>query len=284
MKKRIIAAVILMGFSGLVAQVVLLRELMIAFHGNELSIGIVLANWLMLEAVGAYCLGSAISRARRKLGWFVLTTVFFTVFFLGAIVAARSFREFMPVAPGEGFGLLPMFWVSFLILLPVSVTHGALFTSGCRLFSLFSPSLNSRSRPAGQVDRDAFSIARVYVYETAGTFIGGAALIWLISPLFHSIEIALILALLNIGVCVTLLQPFRRRRKSMTARIAGYCMAALLPGILFMLAGSVGDQIHTLSVKRQWQNQELVYYRNSPYGNIAVVHREGEYTFFTDGL
>ncbi|NNJ96632.1 MAG: hypothetical protein HKP12_05680, partial [Gammaproteobacteria bacterium] len=54
MKKRFSVALLVKGFSGLVAQILLLRELLIVFAGNELSIGIVLANWLILGAFGAY--------------------------------------------------------------------------------------------------------------------------------------------------------------------------------------------------------------------------------------
>ena len=56
MKNRIRIAVVVMGFSGLVAEILLLRELLIVFSGNELSIGIILANWLILEAFGSYVL------------------------------------------------------------------------------------------------------------------------------------------------------------------------------------------------------------------------------------
>ena len=43
-----------MGFSGLVAQILLLREFLIIFSGNEFSIGVILANWLILEACGSF--------------------------------------------------------------------------------------------------------------------------------------------------------------------------------------------------------------------------------------
>jgi spermidine synthase len=57
MKKRICIAILAMGFSGLVAEILLLRELLIVFSGNELCIGIILANWLILEAFGCFFLG-----------------------------------------------------------------------------------------------------------------------------------------------------------------------------------------------------------------------------------
>ncbi len=57
MQKRVAIPILVMGFSGLVAEILLLRELLIVFSGNELSIGIILSNWLILEALGAYLAG-----------------------------------------------------------------------------------------------------------------------------------------------------------------------------------------------------------------------------------
>jgi hypothetical protein len=42
--------IILRVFPGLVSEILLLRELLIVFAGNELSIGLILAGWLILEA------------------------------------------------------------------------------------------------------------------------------------------------------------------------------------------------------------------------------------------
>ncbi len=47
MKKRIIFALFLIGFAAILGQIILMRELLIVFYGNELSTGVVLANWLI---------------------------------------------------------------------------------------------------------------------------------------------------------------------------------------------------------------------------------------------
>ncbi len=46
------ASLLIMGLSGIIAQILLLRELLVSFYGNELTLGIILANWLLLEAFG----------------------------------------------------------------------------------------------------------------------------------------------------------------------------------------------------------------------------------------
>ena len=67
MKKHISIAVLTMGFSGLVAQMLLLRELLVVYSGNELSIGIIIANWLILEAFGSFFVGKRAENTRNKI-------------------------------------------------------------------------------------------------------------------------------------------------------------------------------------------------------------------------
>ncbi len=280
-RKKIIYAVIIMGFSGLVAQIVLLRELMIAFLGNELSIGVILANWLLLESAGAFLLGRKISQVKKKLFWFILVTILFSLSFVAAIHAARVFKDFLPVLAGEGLSIMVMFYVSFLILLPASVLHGALFTSGCKLYSVFS----NPEKPGGSEDKsDALSIARVYIFETVGTIAGGVILTYLFIPWLHSFQIAFILAFLNIGICALLMEPFWKPGLPSLKRAASFLSLALLALIVFVFVSPVADKINLSSVQQQWRDQNLVYYQNSHYGNIVVLERENEYTFFTDGV
>jgi spermidine synthase len=41
-------ALALTGFSAVVGQIVLMRELIVVFNGNEISLGIMLATWLSI--------------------------------------------------------------------------------------------------------------------------------------------------------------------------------------------------------------------------------------------
>ena len=63
---KILGAVVLTGASGLVAQVIILRELLTRFQGNELSLGIILGNWLLLEAIGSIIGGKKVEHIQRR--------------------------------------------------------------------------------------------------------------------------------------------------------------------------------------------------------------------------
>jgi len=123
------AAVLITGLSGMIAQLTLLRELLVTSQSNELSIGLTLANWLILEAAGAFLFGRVAGRARDQLTLFAALTALFSLALPVAVFLARTWRIPFGIAPGEGVGLQQMFVASLLVLLPVSAAHGALFAS-----------------------------------------------------------------------------------------------------------------------------------------------------------
>lgn len=269
MKRRFFIAIVVMGFSGLVAEILLLRELMIIFSGNELSIGIILANWLILEAFGCFYPGRLVDKTKNKLETFTIITVLFTLFFLIAIFLTRILKNILGISIGEMVGFLPMFYSSFLILLPVSVLHGALFTFSTRIFSMFSV-------------EDASSTGRVYVYETIGTIIGGIAATFLLIPFFNSFEVVVGIALLNFVICFYLLVPYRKTglyQKSILVILSVFIL-----GTGYVLFGGKVDNIHQHAIQLQWKHHNVVHYQNSPYGNISVIENQGQYIYFQDGI
>lgn len=266
MRRRVILAILVMGFSGIVAQILLLRELLVTFYGNELSIGIILANWLILEAFGCFFLGKRIEAFKRRIEAFVGLQLIFSLSLPLAVYLTRILKEIIGVTPGEALGLLPILYSSFLILLPISLPHGALFTFGCKIYSQFHKD-------------NAGSIGKVYVYEILGTIVGGIAFTYLLVPYFHSLQMALGVALLNLILCVLLLLHFWQRNKLLCS-ISAVCLLLCA----YLVFGQRADVLHQLSVRQQWSGQDVVHYQNSIYGNLVVTKRGEQYTFFSDGI
>jgi spermidine synthase len=267
MKKRVRIAILTMGFSGLVAEILLLREFLIIFSGNEFSIGIILANWLILEAFGSFFLGRMVEKSKNKLETFTFITLLFSISLLIAIYLIRTLKGMMGVSIGESISFLPMFFSSFLILLPASVLHGALFTFSTHIYSMFSI-------------RDPSSAGRVYAYETAGTVIGGIACTYLLIPYLDSFQAASGLAVLNSSVCFAILAPQWKtgRYRKITLMITSAIT------LLFLVLTIQAHKLHTCSITVQWKNQDIVHYQNSQYGNICVIENAGQYIFFQDGV
>ena len=162
-----------------------------------------------------------------------------------------------------------MLYSSFLILLPVSVLHGALFTYSCRIYATFS----------GQ---DASSAGKVYVYETVGAIAGGIVCTWLLIPHLNTLQASLWLGVLNFAVCLFLIAPYWKTGLYQKAVLVVLGLLVLTSGGL-ILSGQA-DRLHDASVRAQWKNQNVVHYQNSRYGNICTLENEGQYIFFQDGV
>jgi len=268
MKRRVCIAIVVMGFSGLVAEILLLRELLIVFSGNELCIGIILANWVILEAFGCFFPGRMAEKSKNKLETFAVITILFSLSLLIAVFLTRILKSVIGVSVGESIGLVPIFYSSFLILAPVSILHGTLFTFSCRIYSIFSD--------------QAVSVAgRVYVYETVGTIIGGIVCTYLIIPYLNAFQASIGLAVLNFIVCLGLLSPYWKTGLFQKA-MSGILSALVLFSGYLVFSGQA-DRLHHYSIQAQWKNLNIVHYQNSQYGNICVIENQGQYIFFQDG-
>ena len=260
-----------MGISGIVGQIVLLREFLIAFSGNELTLGIILANWLILEAMGSFFVGKTAERTERRIEIYVFFQLIFSFAFPLAITFTRIFKSFILTTPGEGLGFAPIFYSSFLILFLMTVVHGALFTYGAKLYS--------------QTAREgASSIGKVYILETVGSIIGGLLVSFLLIQYFHSFEIALMIALLNTIISMLILWPeqdrrFMKRQKSLWGLSILFTLF-----FFYLLLSSSSNRIHLSSLHSQWKNLNVIHNENSIYGNITVTKRGEQFTFFTDGV
>ncbi|MCM8790018.1 MAG: hypothetical protein NC916_03265, partial [Candidatus Omnitrophica bacterium] len=254
-------AMIIVGFSGLIAQALLLRELVVSFYGNELTLGIILANWIICEALGVFLIGRYIDKEKNKINVFVSLQILFVVLFPAAIYFSRAFKTIAGIPAGEVIGLTSIFLYSFLVVFPLAFCHGALFCVGCKIYP------QTKASPIGSV----------YSLETLGTLIGGIIFTYLLIPYLNSFQIVFVLSLVNLFICYFLISGFKKSNLSLA--VAGMI-------ILSFLAYGLGglDFFQESSVRKQFGKTQLVDYRNSIYGNIAVAKEKEEYTFFYNGL
>jgi spermidine synthase len=269
MKKRICIAVLAMGFSGLVAEILLLRELLIVFSGNELCIGIILANWLVVEAFGCLLFGRKAEKSKNGVEAFTVITILFSLSLFIAIFLTRILKRVIGISIGESIGFLPMFYSSFLILLPVGILHGALFALSCRIYSMFS----------GQ---DASFVGKVYAYETVGTVIGGIVCTYLFIPYLNTFQVSSGLAVVNFIVCLVLLAPYWKT--GLFQKTILVILSVLVFSSGYLIFANQADKFHHYSIRAQWRNHNIVHYQNSPYGNICIIENQGQYIFFQDGI
>jgi spermidine synthase len=261
----------IMGLSGITAQIVLLRELLVSFLGNELTLGVVIANWLILVAVGSFIIGKSVERVERKLEVFVVFQMALSVAFPLTIFLCRIFKNILLVTPGEALGFAPIFYSSLLILFPVTLPYGALFTYGCKLYAQYD-------------GEDASSVGQVYLFETVGSMIGGLLLTFFLIQYFNSFTIAFLISFLNSLMSIFLL--WLKPGSSKAAFQKALMILSILLSFLFAygLLPQTSSSIHQSSIRSQWRGLTVIHNENSIYGNITVTKRGEQYTFFADGV
>jgi spermidine synthase len=259
------------GLSSMTAQIVLLRELLVSFLGNELTLGIILASWLVLAAGGSFLIGKSVEKVERKSEIFVLFQLIFSIAFPFAIFLCRIFKNILLATPGEALGFAPIFYSSLLILLPVTLPYGALFTYGCKLYAEYA-------------EENAASIARVYIIETIGAMIGGLLVTFFLIQYLNPFTIAFLISLLNslISIFVLWLKPETSNTPSRKTLIISSIFFSFLFG--YGLLPQNSGAIHQSSIRSQWRGLNVIHYDNSIYGNITVTKRGEQYTFFADGV
>lgn len=258
-----------MGVSSITAQVLLMREFLVSFLGNELTLGIILANWMILEAAGAFILGKSAEKVKRKIEIYVLLQIVFSLALPSSVYLTRIFKNFIVTTPGEALGFAPILYSSLLILLPVAVSHGALFTYGCKLYPLTQ-------------EKNIPSIGKVYVLETVGFVLGGLLMSFLLIRYLNSFEIAFAISLANTIISIPLLSQKGARGPGFQRALRGISIILTLFFAFLFLSSSV-QRIHWASIRSQWKGLQPIHYENSIYGNITVTKDRDQFTFFTDG-
>jgi spermidine synthase len=262
--RTVLAVLMLVGFTAVIAQIVLMRELMVVFCGNEMSLGLMLASWLLWTAIGSSGLGRVASRTRQPRRLMALLEVLVALTFPLAIFLARASKGAFQSVPGEILGPGPMILTSLAVLSIFCLLSGGLFAVGSRLFAEEA----GTSTWAGT--------GNVYLLEALGSGLGGVLASLLLIRYFTSFQIAALLCLLNfLGAASLAIRSVPRRRAAVLA----------LVGVFALLAFPFGcSWLEKTSLKRLWSGFDLVAARNSVYGNLAVVQTEGTRSLFENGL
>ncbi len=131
-------AILVMGFTATVSQILIIRELLVLFQGNELFIGIIFGYWLIFQAFGSYFTGKKSEFLSNPVVWFSLIQLATGLICPLVLLLIRAFRYLFNIFTGEVLGIHYILLISFVALFPVTFM-GALFPLGCSNFKNFSP-------------------------------------------------------------------------------------------------------------------------------------------------
>ncbi len=253
---RLRLVLVLIGFTAVTAQIVLMRELLVLFSGAEISLGLMLASWLLWTAAGSGILGRFTPRHPQRL--LATLDILIALALPLTILAARVAKAALQTAPGEMMGPGAMLAASLVALGPFCVISGWLFSAGSRLYAL------EENVAAAQ------ATGSVYLLEAAGSGAGGLVAGLVLIRYLDAVEIALIIAVLNLAAAGWLL--FRRRSIALAVLAAAVCIPVFAP------------RLETASLARLWRPFDIVDVRNSVYGNLVLAGREGSRTLYENGL
>ncbi|MGD0869204.1 MAG: fused MFS/spermidine synthase [Bryobacteraceae bacterium] len=278
------AALILIGFTAAIAQIVLLRELMVVFYGNESSIGLMLGSWLFWTAAGSSLAGRLAARARQPRRLMAAIQVLIAAILPGTVLAVRAAKGFLQTVPGEVLGPGAMLLTSFSTLGPLCILSGALFTAGSQVYAAtYATTARKHSRDGHRsltVERQVAACIEatgsVYLWEAVGASGGGVVAGLMLIRYLSSLEIAWLLAVLNLMAASGLAIAARPLRYAAIGGLLG--MAAVLTFFGWP------QSLEASSQKHFWRGQRLVATRNSVYGSLAVVGTEGSRSVYENGV
>ncbi len=276
-RKSLLFALTMIGFTATSGQIIIVREFIVVFYGNELCLGLILANWLLWGAVGSWALGRIADRVKRRTGLLASCEIALAFLLPALIFAARSVRAVMKVQPGELLGIIPISVFTFIILAPLCAILGFLFALGARMY------------PAA---KGAKQIGHVYILEGIGASAGGLLTSLLLIRYLNSFQIAMIIGTLNLAAAFSL-RTFLGRAKSVKFFFRSLIFLLLILNIYLLLPIQKPENIlpqlkaqnlHHKSLQIQWGMLGLKDSRNSIYSNLAVVGNETNYSFYSNGL
>lgn len=264
----IVSSIFLIGFTAMAAQIVIMRELLIVFNGNEISIGFILGSWLIWGAVGCWVSGKFAKKVKSKLDLFSICQLILSFFLVLSILAIRSIKHYFNLVPGEIVGFMPMIVSSFFILAPICMLLGFMFSLSCLIYDA-----KSNETPK--------TIGLIYCFESIGAMLGGMLSSFVFIRFLSAVTISAILGLLNIFVAICLQRRAKKSRKG--ALFIGALMVIFFAALALWSSGG-WDNLDAYSRKKQWQGYQILEARNSIYGNIMVTKRGSQYSFFDNGL
>ena len=257
-RARAICAFILMGLGALLAQIILLRELMVVFSGNELSTGVMLAAWLLWTALGSALLGVFSDRIKAKASFFASMQLVLAGILPLSFLLARYLRPLLGIPAGEIASLPQMVVGIFLLLIPFCLFSGFLFALGCSLLGEI-------------IGKEARSVGWVYAYEALGAGIGGVAFSILLIHCFNPWQVVLLTASFLAFSSFLLGRTLRP--------VAALWMCILIGTLIFY-----GARLDLISQGWGWRGYQVTASEDTIYGNITVITDGPQVSFFENGV
>ncbi len=244
-----------LGLISISVQVVFLRKFLDVFYGNEMIIGLLLANWMLLTGAGALLARRAGGHSPLKINLSAAFTLLGILPVLTVMMIVAGKIWFFP--SGAANSLLSIFLFTLLVQAPFCLVSGWLF-----------PVLAGKTTYRTEV---ALSLS--YLTESLGSF-AGALVFNTLMVFFLPLQWILFLLLL-----VSLIQAIQLEQNRKAATLLPYMIPAVVVLILLPL-------VNPMRMLSTWyyRGQEILLEKESPYGNLVLTQSAGQKNLYENGL
>jgi len=251
-KRLIIWSIIGTGISSIAVQLVTIREFLSQFHGNEITISLVLFCWLLLTGLGSL---AAKFVKRSSLTFYALLIILMGVWPLIQIILIRDFRETIFI-----HGVSPGFHQIFFYIM-------ATMTPYCFMVGFILP----HSLKVLHDNYYRFTSGELYLTDSIGDISGGILfsfiLVYWVKP-FKTIAITS-----GLMIIVGLILLFVARRY--------YLLLPTVLSICLFYLFALNAHFETSTLSKQYG--DIVQYLESPYGRIVITKEGPQHTFWESG-
>lgn len=239
-----------LGFTSMSAQLILLRDFLRLFQGNELVIGLLLASWMFITALGAW------SGHRFRIFQKNLFFLFFTVALLPPLTHFfLIWLSHVFFTPGVMTGLLHMFLFSWLVLLPFCFISGISFTA----FSSYMSNRHEKNKTN-----------QVYYLEAAGSMAGGAVFSFFLVFYFSQWESLFLILVANMLVMAAVARVMKKKLPLFLSAVSFF---------LFIVVALLAD-FKELENRLLFPGQEVIMQKESPFGNLTLTRMYGQWQLY----
>ncbi len=259
--------ILLAGFTASVGQILVLRESLVLFYGNELSTGLVLACWMIWTAAGSGVAGRISRKSAAGPGMLIVGAGVLSLSLPATILWIRATRTVWGIPAGE------LVSPGAMLAIASSATAFFCFASGALFALCWSYAASSTVRGGG---RDAIG---VYLAEAAGAAIGGLLYYFLLLPALTSFAASIITSIAVAGCSFAALFAAKQKFRGKVPALV-FALAVLIVNCALLFFSERID----LSARRiQWGEgfRESI---DTPFHNLAFLERQGQYSLFCNGL
>jgi spermidine synthase len=250
-----------LGVLSTAAQVVLIRELLVAFTGNELTIALTLAAWVLAAAAGSLLIAGLSPGHRPSAA---------TLLIIGALVVpfqVVSIRLLHAAVSGVGEMLSP----GMMALLVAAGAFPPAMLLGAAFVAILAGAAGSAEAWSGR------PLPLAYGLEALGAGAAGLGLSAYFLEAWNPLAVAALAGLVGLAGAWAAWPTGPRRPRALRP-------AVIAPAALVLLATvAAGNRVDLALRQVEWRPLEVELVTQSRYNSIIVASRDSVYHFFETG-